>query len=193
MSRRFLLPLLLLLAAACGSDPAGPGTEPPPPPPPPPAAWFLRLEVSSVVVREMCDGFPIDVDGGEWSHRLEVRFPGEPSILVGATSNFPSASFVRNAGRGGSLALDANAKIIQRQQLAQAGDKVTLTLRATEWDYDIFGNNPFPDSRMNNRSATASLNYADGTWPEAPAGKLTLQNTGSCIVDVNYTFEAVEQ
>lgn len=194
MSRRFVLPLFLLAAAACSSDPAGPGTEPPPPPPPPPAAeFYLRMEISSIVVREMCDGFPVDVDGGEWSHKLEMRFPGEASITLGETGNFPSASFRKSAGRGTNLAIDQAARIQARVSRSEPGDKVTLTLRATEWDYDILGNNPFPDSRMNNRAATATFSFADGTWPEALAGKLTLQNTGSCIVDVNYSFEAVKQ
>jgi hypothetical protein len=189
----YLLPVALIAAAACSSDPTGTDTPPPPPPPPPTVSHLLRLEVTSIVVREMCDGFPVDIDGGEWSHLLEARFPGETSSTIGGTANFPSASSKKSVGRGGTLALISAARVQSRVRNSVAGDKVTLTIRATEWDYDILGNNPFPDSRMNNRAATATFTFEDGVWPEQPAGKLTLQNTSSCIVDVNYKFEAVQQ
>jgi hypothetical protein len=193
MRVRALLPVALLVSAACSSDPTGGNT---PPPPPPPSEYFLKVEVSSIVVRAMCDGFPVDINGGEWSHKLEVRFPGEGSNTMGETGSFPNPQFYKSAGNGGTLALDPAAKTIARVQQSEEGDQVTLTIRATEWDYDILGNNPFPDSRMNNRAATSTFTFSDGAWTEVPSGVLKLQNATSgaaCAVDVNYKFEAVKQ
>lgn len=179
----------ILLAAACSSDPTGPGdgggggaSE-----------WAVSLSVSSIVVREMCDGFPVDANGGEWSHKLTARFPGETSKTLGSTSSYPSASSKKNAGRGASLALTSSARIQNRTLTSKEGDTITLTIQATEWDYDILGNNPFADSRMNDRSATKTFEFKDGAWPNVSDGKLTLSNTSSCILDVNYSFEAVKK
>lgn len=187
MSVRPLLPMLVLFALACGSDSTGPGGGGGP------TSYSVKLEVSSVIVREMCDGFPVDVNGGEWSYRLEGRFPGEGTTVMGGNSGYPNPNAYTAAGRGTALPLSAEAGTITRVLDSEDGDQVTLTIRATEWDYDIFGNNPYPDERMDNRTVTATFKYTDGAWPDHPAGVLTLQNTTSCIVDVNYTFEAVKK
>ncbi|MCA9767690.1 MAG: hypothetical protein KC485_02590 [Gemmatimonadetes bacterium] len=188
MRTRFVLPAALLALAACSSDPTGPGGGGGGP-----ESWDLELSVSSIIVREMCEGFPVDIDGGEWSHRLTSRFPGSTSITMGATNGYPNANSIRNAGRGGSLALSSTDKDVRRTVTgSKSGDVVTLTIQATEWDYDIFGNNPRADDRMDDESATATIRYADGAWPNIPDGVLTVQSGSSCRVDVNYSFEAVK-
>lgn len=175
------------LIAACSSDPTGPGggggDE----------TYLVSLTVNSIVVRKTCDEFPLDADGGEWSHRVEVRFPGENRITLGTTAGYPSASSKKNVGEGGALALDVIAAEQSREVSVGAGAEIELRIAATEWDYDILGNNPFPDSRMDNRTVTRTFAFADGSWPDEPSGTLTLQNTGACRVDVNYSFEAAKQ
>lgn len=178
-----------LVLAGCSSDPTGPdggngGGS---------AEWAVRLAVSNIVVKQMCDGFPIDVNGGEWTHKLTVRFPGETSRTLGSTSSYPSASAAKNIGRGGNMALTSSQKVQVRDLVSKEGDKITLTIQATEWDYDILGNNPSPDSRMNDRSVTKTIGYGGGKWPEITDGVLTLKNGSSCEVAVNYTFEAVKK
>jgi hypothetical protein len=187
-----VVPILAVLAVACSSDPAGPSEQPPPPPPAEPT-WIVRLEASNISVVEMCDGFPVDVNGGEWTHELTVRFPGETSIVMGGTSGYPNAGAHRNIGRGGAMALNSGQRIQERTKKFSEGNQVIMTLRATEWDFDILGNNPFPDSRMNNRTTSASFTYSDGEWTQVPSGTLTVKNGASCEVRVSFKFEAVKQ
>ncbi len=181
-----VVPIFAALTVACSSDPTGPGgggggaTE-----------WQTTLSVSSIIVAEMCDGFPVDIDGGEWTHQLTSRFLGGSTRIMGGTQNYPSASQHVNIGRGGSMQLDATARNQRHTGPAAEGDVITMTIRATEWDFDVFGNNPFPDSRMDNRAATATFTFEGGAWPQVPNGTLVLQNTSSCRVVVNYSFEAV--
>lgn len=187
-----VVPILAALTVACSSDPAGPSEQPPPPPPAEPT-WLVRLEASSISVIEMCDGFPVDVNGGEWTHELTVRFPGETSIVMGGTSGYPNAGAHRNIGRGGAMALNSSQRIQERTKQFAQGNQIVMTIRATEWDFDILGNNPFPDSRMNNRSTSVTFAYDNGEWPQAPNGTLTVKSGDSCEIRVNYKFEAVKQ
>jgi hypothetical protein len=183
-----IVPTLALVIAACSSDPSGPGDGTPTE-----STWLVELVVNSVTGVEICDGFPVDVDGGEWTHELTARFPGETTRVLGGTANYPNAAAHRNIGRGGPMLLDQAQRTQTRTKQFADGDEVLMTIRATEWDFDILGNNPFPDSRMNDRSASATFTYAEGAWPQVPNGTLTLKNTDACEVRVSYRFEAVKQ
>lgn len=152
----------------------------------------VDFALQSIVVRGICDEFPVDVDGGEWSHRLLLRFPGESGIDLGNTANYPNAASKRNVSAGGALAINTSQQLQSRELADVEGTAIELLLSATEWDYDVFGGNPRPDSRMNDRSAIHHITFTNGRWPTEPAGVLTLQNTSACRVDVNYSFAAVK-
>lgn len=49
------------------------------------------------------------------------------------------------------------------------------------------------DRRMNDRSTSKTFEFRNGAWPNVSDGKMTLSNGSSCIVDVNYSFEAVKK
>ncbi len=187
----------LLALTACGdgspTDPDG-GTQPPPsppPPPPPPAdvVYDLRVGLTRIDAEGDCDDIFTGVDGGEFSYRFQVTWPDGTTDVLDQTSDYPSPGDIVHLGSGGStisFTITANSEVT-----SSVGQTVQVQFRASEWDYDLFGNNPFLDSDMSDRNASITHQFKDGAWTNVGTKSIVL-GSGGCQVQADYDFIAVK-
>ena len=138
----------------------------------------LRVDFNYVEAIKDCDGFPL----GE----------GEFSFGVYAKPSFRSSSTVYTTSEEGFDDGERSGAIGQREFTSTAvnGQEVTIEFNASEVDYDIFGNNPFNDSRMSNSTKSERHTYSGTRVVEhGPADDHA--GSGDCQVRLSYTVTEI--
>jgi hypothetical protein len=171
-------PLALLLAAAlltaCSSDGMVqplPMPEPEPGPAPGPTVTALQIDFNYVEVIRDCDGIEGD---------------GDFTFVVVASPSFGGASTVLN--RSETLGPGGRTAAIGRrtwQTEATSGKQLTVELRASERDTDIFGRR-YNDSRMDNIARTLAHTFNGKSWSNLGPKTITV-GSGDCQVRLHYT------
>jgi hypothetical protein len=170
---------LLALGLGCATNDGGTG---PSEPPPPAASFDVAVTLERITVLGICEELFTDIDGGEFSYTFHVAWPDGGLAYIAATNDYPSATSYRQAGAGTNWTFAVPT--VRRTLTPNPGDKVAITFRAIEWDWDAFGNNPFRDSRMNDRRAEFVSTFQGGAWT-IQQGAMDLRESSACHVRAN--------
>lgn len=168
-ARTPLLALAAVVVAACGGD--GMVQPPEPDPDPEPQVTRLVLDFNYIEVVRDCDGIEGD---------------GEFTFRVLANRSFGSTSTVYN--RTHQLGDGARTGAIGRLTTtteAVSGKQVTVELRASEEDHNIFVGT-YNDDRMNNTSRTLSHSFNGNRWTRLGPNTISV-GSGDCLARLHYT------
>ena len=169
--------IVVFVLALSGCDAAGP-EQPGPGPEPGPGNTSIRVDFNYVEAVKDCDGFPL----GE----------GEFSFGVYARPSFGSSTTVYTSNQRGFADGQRSGALGQREFTTTAvnGQEVTIEFKASEVDYDIFGNNPFNDSRMSSRTQTTRHTFDGRKWSGSGPQTITM-GSGDCQVRLSYTVSEI--
>jgi hypothetical protein len=143
------------------------------------AQSVYRLELQRIECLGDCED--ITQGNGDFSYLVLLRSEVGLETLAG-TAGYPSADLVIRLGTGDSYTLDAPKIFYVRDE---AGSSMELTFRATEWDTGLSGD--FPDSRMEDRGATAVYSYnGQSNWIPQGANYITLGSSDACRIRLHY-------
>ena len=187
---RHFLALLALGLAACGSDGTGPVEKVSP-------SWDVTVTLQRIAVVGACEEAFTDIDGGEFSYIFSVFWADGYVNHIAATNAYPSAAGMRRAIPGTTWTFASPT--VKRTITPSPGSVIRVVFRATEWDYDLFGNNPFPDRRMNDRNEELRATFGEGGWtaasvPIGPGGVsagMNLRESTACHVRADVDVSAV--
>lgn len=159
-SRLFPAVAVAVIAAALGScsSVTGPNNVTDPPPPD-----SVRLFLYSLTSPATCEDPFTGLDGGEFIWQVSVTWPDGSSQVISQTSNYPAPNAYKTMRQDQPRIIDQEATRVMH---STPGDALTVTVRVSEIDFDLFGNNPTPDSRMNDLQGQTVIHfYETGGWP----------------------------
>ncbi|MCI0433421.1 MAG: hypothetical protein L0271_07215 [Gemmatimonadetes bacterium] len=189
VSTRWLrLAALAAAAAALGacSDATGPGAEDQPNP-----DYTVQVMLNSVSAPAVCEEAFTDFDGGEFVWSISVTWPDGSVQVLDETSGYPSPPGFQTLRQGEARSISsANARRVRTIRSAP-GNKISITVRASEIDFNLFGNNPFADGRLNDTRMVAEHTFGPGGWPQGPFEAM-VQNASACRFQANYTITATQ-
>ena len=179
--------VLALAGAGCESTTAPVIDEGGEEPPPPAVRHEITVTRSAITALEPCEEAFTDADGGEFAYLVTITWPDGTAATLATTSAYPSAS-----GRVQLRKNQTQTSVTQRTGTfeSRAGMRLDVTMQATEYDYDLFGANPFPDGRMNNARNVATYVY-NGAW-RTGTFDLDVRPNAACHLRMRYTI-AVRQ
>jgi hypothetical protein len=181
--------VLAFAAAGCDSvtAPVDEGGEEPPPPPPAAVRHEITVTRSAITALEPCEEAFTDGDGGEFAYLVRITWPDGTAATLATTSDYPSAN-----GRVQLLKNQTQTRVTQQTRTfeSRAGMRLDLTMQATEYDFDLFGANPFPDGRMNNARNVATYVY-NGMW-RTGTFDLDVRPNAACHLRMRYTISVRE-
>jgi hypothetical protein len=170
--------VVALAAGGCSTNPTGPSDATAP-------ADTLRVYLYSVTSPATCEDILTGLDGGEFIWRIAVDWPDGTVDELDKTPRYPSLDGYVSVRQNQPYTID---KEVTHVMHSKAGDQVTIQVQATEVDFDIFGNNPAPDSRMNAILALSHYSYnAIAGWPLG-SHVTWLRPDPACQLRVDYAF-----
>jgi hypothetical protein len=147
----------------------------------------LTVTLLSVVAIEPCEEFLTDLDGGEFVFRFTVTWPDNSEEVVAQTTGYPDVTKFFTLRRNEPFTSGLSAGH------TSAGDgAIRITFNASEVDFDAFGNNPGPDSRMNNASREEQHSWNGSAWPSG-LFSAELNPTSGCSLGAAYRITATER
>lgn len=168
-ARPAVLALAAVVLAACGD--AGMVQPPEPEPEPAPELTRLVLDFNYIEVIKDCDGIEGD---GEFSFRVRA------SRSFGGTSTVHNRSHQLGDGdRTGAIGR------LTTSTEAVAGKQVTVELRASEVDQNIF-TGAYNDERMSNATRTLAHSFNGTNWGNLGPRTISV-GSGNCQVRLHYT------
>jgi hypothetical protein len=160
------------------------------------ATFRIDVVVESVTALNTCDDFTQGLSSGEFAVRvLGIETDGMQSSIVnsGSYPGNPDNLRAYQLGKNESRTFNARRTFTVR---GADGEFVRLQLNATEWDEQVVVIPPsvrrVPDGDLNNRGASRSHSYANGTFSGLGPNTLTVGNS-SCGIRLNYTVSATRQ
>ncbi len=156
---------VVLALAACHGSPTGPNDPPAAP------AYQVEINLSTVVSPAICEDAFTGLDGGEFVWRFVVTWPDGTSDVLDQTPSFPSLKNFVTLQQ--NVPYDVH-QLVTHTVHAAPGAKFSLSAEVSEVDFDLFGNNPAPDSRMNDAKFTATY-----TWQDPVNGWTTGRHTAA--------------
>ncbi|HSL68891.1 MAG TPA: hypothetical protein VK864_01550, partial [Longimicrobiales bacterium] len=143
----------------------------------------MTITLKSIDAVEPCEEAFTDFDGGEFGWRIAVIWPDGSQNVLGSTSAFPGAGGYRQIKKNASMTTSVSAT---KQLRGAAGMMVTVEARASEFDFDLFGNNPFADNRMNDVRVNVNHAYSATGWATGDRA-LDVRPVSACHLRVRYS------
>ncbi len=124
----------------------------------------VHLYLYSVTSPATCEDVFTGLDGGEFVWRVAVSWPDGTSDVIDATPRFPDPAGYVTLLKDQAHPID---KEVVHVMHSKAGDSFTVSVQVSEIDFDLFGNNPTEDSRMNRALGTSQYTYYSDAvgWP----------------------------
>jgi hypothetical protein len=155
LHRHMAVAITAIAIAACGGGSDGTGPEDGA------KDYALTVRLHSVITTATCEEAFTHLDGGEFVWQVAVTWPDGASQMLDASEGYPSPAAYRTMRENQAKPID---KEVTRTIHSTPGMSFTLWVQASEIDFDLFGGNPRPDSRMNDQSSSISVRYDEFGW-----------------------------
>lgn len=148
--------------------------------------YALTIRLHSVISTAICEEAFTHLDGGEFVWQVSVTWPDGTNDVLDATEGFPSPAAYKTMRKDQAKPIDRE---ITRTIHSTRGMSVTMWVRASEVDFDIFGGNPRPDARMNAQSGSVFVLYDEFGWSQDDV-TVRVQPVGECIFEGAFSIRA---
>jgi hypothetical protein len=172
-----------VILAACGDSTTAPPDDPDDPGPA--VSYELTVTLNSVEAIDVCEEAFTDFDGGEFIYRFRVTWPNNTQVSVKETAGYPNVSNYVTLKPNQPLAANVSQKFT-----GPGSGAIGIQLRASEVDFDLFGNNPTADSRMNDANVSTQHAWTGSAWQTGDFD-MTLAPANGCRIRARYSVGAV--
>lgn len=171
--------LAVVALGACGaSGPTDPG----------PKEYQVQITLQTVASPAICEDVITGLDGGEFVWRVSVTGSDGRTKVLNQTPGFPDLSKFVTLQQDVPKVID---QMVTDTLPALPGTGYSVAVEVSEVDFDLFGNNPYPDSRMNDATAISRFAYDSLTGFQPGEHSTLVKTTAACQFRADYLVDVL--